>query len=135
MTLENTEDIVQVIDNHLNPHELVDSLSLKNSNDDIKGQKTDINDTIDKEKKDMLNKIFEMYPKLKTDEKKIMEECFKKKPKQDEEESNAPKLKEEIVLEQIKINGKVYYKDKCGGIWDSKADVVGIVNGNKYILF
>lgn len=135
MTPENTEDIAQVIDNHINSQELANSTSLKNSSESLEEKKTDINDTIDKEKKDMLNKIFKMYPKLKTDEKKIMEECFKKKPKKDEEEGNVPKLKEEIVLEQIKINGKVYYKDKCGGIWDSKAEVVGIVNGNKYILF
>ena len=76
-----------------------------------------------------------MYPKLKTNEKKIMEECFKKKHKQNEEEENIPKLKTEIVLEQIKINEKEYYKDNCGGIWNGKADIVGIVNGDKYILF
>ena len=47
---------------------------------------TDISDTIYKEKKDMLKKIFKLYPNLKTDQKKIMEECIKKKSTNDTEE-------------------------------------------------
>jgi hypothetical protein len=108
--------------------------NLKISSDGIENDKTEINDMIDKEKKNMLNKIFKMYPNLKTDQQKIMEACFKKKSVENEEPI-IPKLKEEIVLEQFSINGKKYYKDKCECIWNNEAELIGIINGEKYILF
>jgi hypothetical protein len=129
------ENIVLAIDDELDSssndgHTNNGNINDGSNHDNHDKSPTNMNDIIEKEKKEMLSEIFKMYPKLKTDEKKIMEKCFKKSKKDDKF-----KYKEEIVLEQITINNKKYYKDTSGGIWNDKANIVGVINNNKYILF
>ena len=43
-----------------------------------------------------------------------------------------------IVLNEINIDGTIYYKDNRGGIWNKQAELVGTVSPNensKYIFF
>ena len=85
---------------------------------------TDIDSVIMKEKEEMLAKLFDMYPYLQKEKNTIVSECLNKK-------DDKPKCHKEdnIVLEQIKVDGSTYYKDSEGGVFTQNYKLVGIFKG------
>jgi len=70
---------------------------------------------------DLINKLYEIFPNLK-------------------EEPNKNNItltsnSNEIVLEEITHNNIIYYKDKHDGVWDSMAELVGIIHKGQVYMF
>ena len=76
-----------------------------------------------------IKKLFELFPDLKE---KFSKQVESVKP---DEIKIAEK---EIVFDEIIISGITYYKDARGGLWDTKTDLVGVLESNnppKYVFF
>ena len=77
-----------------------------------------------------IEKLFELFPDLK-----------KKFNGYINNNKNNMELTDEsvIILDEIEIDKVTFYKDSRGGIWDTTADLVGIVNNKnndqKYVFF
>lgn len=81
-------------------------------------------DNLDENTLDLINKLFEIFPKLKNDS--INKNNLPKKNNPDTDE---------IVLEEFIHNNIVYYKDVHNGIWDNLSELVGIIyKGQAYIF-
>ena len=64
-----------------------------------------------------IKKLFDLFPEMQ-----------KKFGKYLESTSDDQNNDEEIVLEEVVINKTIYYKDARGGIWDTSANLVGIIS-------
>jgi len=102
----------------------------KKLNEMMEQIKKEYNNKLADEKKKLLDKIITIYPELAKEKDQIEDKLM-------ENAKEIYKLpSKEIVLEEIKINDTVYYKDVAGGIWDDKCKSVGITDEDgKYILF
>lgn len=79
-----------------------------------------IDDNLNSETVELLDKLFELFPELKNENKHLI----KKKSLHniiDDKDLN------EIVLEEFKFKENVYYRDYNGGIWDKEANLIGII--------
>lgn len=77
---------------------------------------------------------------LSEDEKTMIDDLLTKYPELKIYQNNPANLdiinKNEVVLDEIIIDNKEYYLDKNGGIWNKKANLVGICKEpNKYHMF
>lgn len=79
-------------------------------------------------KKDILKQIKEMTPNLTKDKEALIKEIM-------DLDDDSQDHNEEIVLDRITYNNTVYYRDTGGGVWDSKAELVGVINNNELSLF
>lgn len=94
-------------------------------------------DNIVKEKQEFLEKLIDMYPFLEIEKQKIYNECMIENDNPTKQVNNKTKStkrkkkskKDEIILEQFKYNGKLYYKDNYKGILDETATLVGTIRG------
>ena len=83
------------------------------------------NNIVKKEKDDLLNKLFDMFPHLENEKNQLISEVYSKNvhSKKNIKRTNL----EEVVLDQIKIDNEIYYKDSRGVIYDPKYNVVGTI--------
>ena len=88
-------------------------------------QNNEFKSGLNEDHKEIIEKLFEIFPDLKD------------KTKYDTEKDNKPIVsddnydeKNEILLDEIKINDIIYYKDGHGGIWNENADLIGVVKKN-----
>lgn len=89
-----------------------------------------INKIVIREKRKMLDKLFEMYPYLENERNTIMEVCFKNKiDEKSEEEIYIEKDNYQLIFEQIKVNEKILYVDKYNGIWNERTELIGCFAG------
>lgn len=94
-------------------------------------QENEFKEGLDEKKLELIEKLFEIFPDLKEKNKFIIEN---KKNIVIEDECD------EIILDEMKHNGIIYYRDKMGGIWDENANIVGVTksndeNGNPVCIF
>ena len=104
----------------------------------IKRQLTkEFNKKLRQEKKNIVNKIIELYPHMEEHKKYIMNNLHQKKNNNNNKRRRNEKYndKQEIVVEQVEYNNKVYYKDEFDGILNGKAELVGSSQGNEIRLF
>lgn len=104
------------------------------------------NNTDEKELK-LLEKLYDIFPDLKNNKENAVNDINNTNDKNNTNNTNKTNrnIKEihkstEIVLDEIIINNEVFYKDKYGGIWNDKFELVGTVDKNNcknenYILF
>lgn len=90
------------------------------TNEEIKQQ---INDG----KMELLTKLFNMYPYLETEKENIIHKCISNTDYNKHIFKPIVKKNNAIVLEQIIYDNNTYYKDKFGGVWDSNAELVGVI--------
>ena len=92
----------------------------------------EISNTMD----NILNKIFELYTKLKKNKQTIVD-SINKKPDKDIKDLIKSGNKKEIVMEEIEYNNKIYYRDQHGKVTDEKFNLVGTYSNeqNRIILF
>ena len=83
---------------------------------------------LDKEKVDIIEKIFEIFPDLK-DEKQYILNDYKRKNQIHNDNAN------EIILEEFIFNEKTYYTDKFNNIWDESAELIGVRKGDNCLFF
>lgn len=81
---------------------------------------------VNKEKEEMLNKLFEMFPDINIKKDEILTECLKNKSN-NEQSLNKKTDQKETIFDQFTYNGNVYYKDKHNAIWNNNAELVGSV--------
>jgi hypothetical protein len=67
-----------------------------------------------------IKKLFDLFPEMQKKFGKYLENNNK-----DDQDND-----EEIVLEEIIINKNIYYKDSKNGIWDTSANLVGIISNS-----
>lgn len=86
-------------------------------------QESEFKDDVEKDAKkiELIEKLFEIFPDLKDQNKYFTD----KKPLiVEDNDAN------EIVLDEFTLNEKIYYKDKNGGIWNNNAELIGITKKN-----
>jgi len=83
-------------------------------------------------KQKVIKKMVKMFPNIECHLDKIIEKCFEPNitgfinPVKDDITQISSFVKGEIVLDEILINNKIYYKDKHNGILDNEANLVGV---------
>lgn len=88
---------------------------------DVIKNKLHTNGEIDDNTMDLINKLYEIFPNL--------------KEKQRIRSKNSDPNTVEVVLDEIVHNNVVYYKDRHGGVWNDKAELVGVSNNDVVTLF
>lgn len=86
--------------------------------------KNKLTENLDDTTMDLINKLYEIFPNLK-DGSDTKNNLINKT----DSDNN------EIVLEEITYNNTTYYKDKHNGVWDSNAELVGIINKEQIYMF
>ncbi|ARF11782.1 hypothetical protein Klosneuvirus_2_218 [Klosneuvirus KNV1] len=86
--------------------------------------KNKLTENLDDNTMDLINKLYEIFPNLK-DESNIKSNQTNKTIS----DTN------EIVLEEIIHDNVTYYKDKRNGVWDSTAELVGIIYKEQVYMF
>ena len=84
---------------------------------------------LDAEKMELIEKLFKLFPELKDKNKHIVIQDNKKETVTETTDENL------VVLDVLNYDGKIYYKDKLGGIWDEQCDLVGIFGCQDKIIF
>ncbi|CAH6421472.1 Hypothetical protein KVN_LOCUS284 [uncultured virus] len=98
-----------------------------NTKKNKKQKNIDEKDFIFQEKKDLLDKLFIMYPYLETEKNHIFSTCLNVI----NEEKNIKQINDEkkiLVLEQFSHENKTFFKDKQGGIWNDEGDLIGSIS-------
>lgn len=91
---------------------------------DIIKNKLHSGNNLDDNTMDLINKLYEIFPNLKNEQGDKTNQTNKYTTDNNE-----------IVLDEFVYNDIVYYKDKHGGVWDNKAELVGIVYKGQVYLF
>lgn len=85
--------------------------------------KAALNSELNKIRLDTINKILVLYPELIVNKNHIIKQiCKTTNIKITNDESL-----NEVILDQIIINGNTYYKDEFGNVIDENAQLVGVV--------
>ena len=99
---------------------------MKQNNGTRKSNKREIN----KAKRNVLNKLFNMMPYLETMKEDIVNECIKEKKEPKKKAIKKPTKNEiegEIVFNEIEYKGEILYTDDYGSLWNDKAEIIGSV--------
>ena len=86
-------------------------------------QNNDFKNGLDDSKMEIIEKLFEMFPDLKDQNKYIINKIKTPIIDNDSDEN-------EIALNEFQIENKTYYKDKHGGIWNENSEIIGISKKN-----
>lgn len=97
-------------------------------------------DKLSKEKEDIINSLIDMFPELEFKKEKIVEPIVNDASvvsKEVEIPNTVTKVKStevdyasaEMVFDVIEYEGKQYYLNESGGVWDEKAQLVGSLLG------
>ncbi len=85
-------------------------------------QNPEFKNNLTTEELNAIDKLFEMFPDLKA----LHFPGY----------NNDTSKDNEIILDEIKINNITYYTDKNGGIWNTNAELVGVIKDkNNYHFF
>ena len=82
---------------------------------------------MDSKKRELIKNLFEIFPELQEKNKFILSDNL----------NTDTLLKNEIILNEINYQNNIYYVDNFNGIWDSDAELVGVIkkdgskNGSK----
>lgn len=90
-------------------------------------QNNEFKNGLDDNKMEIIEKLFEIFPDLKDQNKHIITKKDKNQIINDDNDDN------EIILDEFQIENKTYYRDKHGGIWNENAELVGILKDSEDI--
>jgi len=87
-------------------------------------QNNEFKNGLDNSKMEIIEKLFEMFPDLKDQNKYLLDNKLKQPVIDNDNDEN------EIILSEFQIENKTYYKDKYGGIWNENSEIIGISKKN-----
>lgn len=98
-------------------------------------QNNEFKNSLDDDKMEIIEKLFEMFPDLK-DQTKFIDNKNNQSSINVENDND----ENEIILSEFQIADKIYYKDKYGGIWNDNAEMIGTtkkndIHGNAICIF
>lgn len=92
----------------------------------------DFKNSLNKDKIEIIEKLFEIFPDLK-DQKKFLNDVNKNK------NILIDNNDDEIVLDELIYENKIYYKDKHNYLWNEDANLVGTIkkdtNTDEYVYY
>jgi hypothetical protein len=78
---------------------------------------------------DIVDQIVEMYPEYKLNKETIIQKLSIK-------QESKKQINQELIFDKIILNNEVFYKDKNNYLWNSNAQIIGILESNAiYHLF